>query len=44
MTAENRETLEVKIDFLIDLLTDEQYDEYYKFCEENDFVIDGSYA
>lgn len=44
MTAESRETLEAKIDFLIDLITEEQYDEYYKFCEESGYRAEGGYA
>lgn len=41
MYREGTETLESKIDFLVDLLTDEQYDEYYEFCEENGYYAEG---
>lgn len=41
MYRESKETLEGKIDFIIDLLTDEQYTKYAEFCEESGYYTEG---
>lgn len=41
MYRESTETLEDKIDFLIDLLTDEQYTQYAEWCEEQGYWTEG---
>ena len=41
MYRESIETLEDKIDFLVDLLTEEQYTKYSEFCEESGYYVEG---
>lgn len=41
MYREGKDILEEKIDFLFDLLTEEQYAQYAEWCEENGYYAEG---
>lgn len=41
MYRESKETLEEKIDFLIDLLDSDQYTKYAEWCEEQGYWTEG---
>lgn len=41
MHRESKEILEEKIDFLFDLLTEEQYAQYAEWCEKNEYYPEG---
>lgn len=39
--TEDKHVLEEKVDFLVDLLTEEQYDQYSNWCDKHGYWVEG---
>lgn len=39
--TESKHVLEEKVDKLVDLLTEEQYDQYYDWCNKQGYYVEG---